>query len=160
MGRIIFLAATLTALWFMLSGYFDIPLLLVFGAASIAACVYLSMRAGLLDNEGAPVQLGFGIVGYWAWLLFEIGKANVVVAREALAVTPRLSPTLVKVPAKQKTSMGRVIFAQSITLTPGTVSMDLSEGEILVHALTEELAEPSGFEGMGDRVAKLDGAGS
>ena len=158
MGRIIFLTIALTALWFMLSGYFDVPLLLFFGAASIALCVWLAVRARVLDDEGAPLELGFGIVSYWAWLFFEIGKANLIVAREALAITPKLSPQMVRVPAKQTSVSGRVIFAQSITLTPGTVSVDLKHGDVLVHALTEELADIEAMAEMGERVRKLGGA--
>ncbi len=99
------------------------------------------------------------IVGYWLWLLVEIGKANIAVARQVLAVTPKLSPRIVRVPTTQKTNAGRAAFANSITLTPGTVSIDVSEGEIVVHGLTDELADLSGLAAMDARVTRAEGAG-
>ena len=157
MGRSIFLAAALAALWFLLSGYFDVPLLLFFGAFTVVVSVWFAQRAGVLDDEGVPVQLGWGVLAYWGWLFLEIGKANFAVARQALAIEPKLSPKLIRVPARQTTTTGRVIFAQSITLTPGTVSVDLDGDEILVHALTEELADAAGIEEMGERVRRIEG---
>jgi len=159
MGRTIFLAAALVALWLLLSGYFDVPLLLVFGAVSVLVSVWFARRAKVLDEEGAPVQLGLDVLGYWGWLFFEIGKANVMVARHALAIEPRLSPKIVRTPMTPRTASGRVIFAQSITLTPGTVSMDLTGDDIVVHALTEDLADEAGLAAMGERVSRLEKAG-
>ncbi|MEM9706824.1 MAG: Na+/H+ antiporter subunit E [Pseudomonadota bacterium] len=156
MGRQLILAAALAILWLLLSGYFDKPLLLIFGALSILLCVYLAARSGVLDEEGVPSGLMPGIFAYWVWLTGEIGKANIMVAREALAVKPRLSPKVVQVPIAAKTNAGIATFANSITLTPGTVSVNLEDDHILVHALTEELADPSGMAEMGRHIASFE----
>ncbi len=156
MQRIIILGFALAALWLLLSGYFDEPLLLGFGAASVILCVWLAHRAGMLDPEGAPGGVFLGIFGYLLWLVIEIGKANLAVARQALAVEPKLSPKMIRVPAKQTTGVGRVIFANSITLTPGTVSVDLGDDSVLVHALTQDLADEAALADMGDRVVKIE----
>ncbi len=156
MGRILVMVIALTALWLLLSGYFDKPLLLIFGAASVALATWLAHRAHVLDAESIPGGVFPGIIGYMAWLTFEIGKANLIVARHALAVKPALSPKLFLVPNPPRSSVGKVIFGNSITLTPGTVTVDLREDEILVHALTEELADEAGIRAMGDRVANIE----
>ena len=146
----------LTALWLLLSGYFDKPLLLAFGAGSVAFATWLAHRARVLDAEGVPGGVIPGIFGYWIWLITEIGKANLIVARHALAVEPKLSPKLFFVPNPPQTSVGKATFANSITLTPGTVSVDLRENEILVHALTEDLADVAAITDMGERVRKIE----
>lgn len=160
MGRQISLGLLLAGVWLLLSGYFDNPLLLSFGAASVVLCVYLAHRANVLDEEGAPTTMIFRMIGYWIWLAGEIGKANVAVARQALAVTPKLSPKMITAPMVQRTNVGRVIFANSITLTPGTVSIAMDENGILVHALTEELADVAAIADMGERAARTEGGAS
>lgn len=156
MGRILVLVVALSALWLLLSGYFTKPLLLAFGVGSVAFATWLAHRAHVLDAEGIPGGVFPGIIGYMAWLTFEIGKANLIVARHALAVEPKLSPKLFLVKNPPRSSVGKVIFGNSITLTPGTVTVDLREDEILVHGLTEELADVEGIRAMGDRVAKIE----
>ncbi len=160
MLRAVVLAMALAGLWLLLSGYFDNPLLLGFGAASVALCVYLAQRARVLDFEGVPTGLMPRVFGYWFWLFVEIGKANFIVAREALAIEPRLSPKLMKVVSPTRTNAGLATFANSITLTPGTVTVDLEPGYMVVHALTEALADEAGIEAMGRRVAALENGGA
>lgn len=157
MARYAISGLALAAVWLLLSGYLDNPLLLGFGAASVGLCMYLGHRAGVIDREGAPTHLLLRIVGYWYWLAIEVGKANIAVARQALAVNPKLSPIVIRVPMPPRTNAGRATFANSITLTPGTVSIDVSENEIVVHALTEELADIAAITDMGERVARVEG---
>lgn len=159
MVRTIVLALALAGLWLLLSGYFDKPLLLGFGAASVALCVYLANRAKVLDFEGVPTGLMPRVFGYWWWLFVEIGKANIIVARQAIAIEPKLSPKLVKVTSPTRTNAGLATFANSITLTPGTVTVDLEPTYMVVHALTEEIADIEAINDMGRRVAALEGGG-
>ncbi len=159
MGRILVMVAALSALWLLLSGYFDKPLLLAFGGGSVALATWLAHRARVLDAEGVPGGVIPGIFGYWIWLITEIGKANLIVAREALAVEPKLSPKLFLVPNPPRTAVGKVTFANSITMTPGTVTVDLREDEILVHGLTEDLADVESIRDMGERVARAERGG-
>jgi multicomponent Na+:H+ antiporter subunit E len=156
MGRFIILVLALAALWLLLSGYFDKPLLLGFGAASVLVSAGLAWRARVLDSEGVPGGLFPGIIGYWLWLAGEIGKANIMVMRQALAIEPKLSPKLFIVPNPPRSRVGKATFANSITLTPGTVSVDLRENEILVHALSEEFADETAIKAMGERIARVE----
>ncbi len=156
MGRFIILVAALAALWLLLSGYFDKWLLLVLGAASVLFSAWLARRAKVLDDDSVPMGLLPGIIGYWIWLASEIGKANLMVMRQALAVEPKLSPKLFLVPNPPKSDVGKATFANSITLTPGTVSVDMREDGILVHGLTEELCDVAAITDMGERVARCE----
>ncbi len=175
MGRGIFLAVSMAALWLLLSGYFDKPLLLFFGACTVALSVWLSVRAGVLDREGAPLDLMPGVFLYWFWLAKEIGKSNIAVARQALAIEPTLSPKIFRVPTQARSAAGIATFANSVTLTPGTVTVDLelentdtSEAEqerddkrgfLLIHALTDDFADVAGINEMGARVVRFEKSG-
>ena len=144
------------ALWLLLSGIFE-PLLLGFGVASVALVMIIAHRMDLIDHEGVPLHLHLRIFGYLAWLAKEIAKANIDVMR--LIINPRLpiAPRVIRVPATQKTDLGRVIHANSITLTPGTVSVELEEDAIIVHAISREAAEGT-LEGAIDRrVSAVEG---
>lgn len=156
-GRPLALGLALFALWLLLSGYFDNATLIGFGIASVVLTVWLSDRAGVLDPEGVPTRVFPGIIGYMVWLTLEIGKANLAVAREVIRPTLKLSPKMIHIPAHQSSDLGKTIFANSITLTPGTVTVDLHNGSILVHALTEELADVEAITDMGEKVCAFDG---
>lgn len=146
------LGLVLLGLWAALSGHFE-PLLIGFGAASSALIVLLSWRLGILDREAVPLQLGLRFIRYWAWLAGKIIKANLEVAR--LVLNPRgIDPQLLRVRANQRSDMGRVIHANSITLTPGTVSIEIEGREILVHALVPNTADLSLID---QRVSALEG---
>ena len=94
---------------------------------------------------------------YAPWLAWAIVKANMDVTRRILSPSMPISPTLVEVPATQHNQLGQVIFANSITLTPGTVSVDVEDGIITVHALTREAADELATGEMDRRVTRLEG---
>ncbi|GGD09359.1 Na+/H+ antiporter subunit E [Aquisalinus flavus] len=156
-GRHVVLALSMFGLWLLLSGYFTYPSLLTFGIISVLLTTWLAQRAGMLDREGVPTRVFPGIFAYMLWLTVEIGKSNLIVTMHALSPKLKLSPTMVTVPAYQASDLGKVIFANSITLTPSTVSVDLHENNILIHALTAEMADVAGMIAMGERVCAFDG---
>ena len=139
-----------------MSGIFE-PLILILGAFSCALVVAIAIRMDVIDHEAVPVHITFKTLLYWPWLLWEIVKANIDVTKRVLGFA-KISPTMVQIKASQKTDLGIVIFANSITLTPGTISIDVHEdGYILVHALSRDGTE--GLEGgdMDRRVTELEG---
>jgi multicomponent Na+:H+ antiporter subunit E len=143
------LAVSVAVVWLLLSGHYD-PLLLSFGAASVILVVVVAWRMDVVDHEGVPVHLGMAALTYWPWLMVEVIKSNIDVSRRVFSRGPDISPTLVRVRASQRTELGHVVYANSITLTPGTVSMDLTGDWILVHAVSLEGAEAL-LEGEMDR---------
>jgi multicomponent Na+:H+ antiporter subunit E len=111
----------------------------------------------VVDREALPLHLTWRIIRYWPWLVWEIVKANVVVTRQVLSPSLPISPTVIKVPARQRTELCQVIFANSITLTPGTISIDIVQGMITVHALTAAAAADVETGEMNRRVAVIEG---
>ncbi len=158
MRRAISLWLVLFATWLLLSGHFE-PLLLGFGVLSCAAVVAIMHRMDVLDHETHPVHLTPHVFLYWLWLGWEIVKANWDVLRRVLHPRLPVSPTLVRVKASQPSELGQMIYANSITLTPGTISVDVGGGEILVHSLTREGADSLEEGEMDRRCAALDGVG-
>ncbi|MGD8430744.1 MAG: Na+/H+ antiporter subunit E, partial [Ectothiorhodospiraceae bacterium] len=122
-GRTVSLIITLAVLWLLLSGHFE-PLLLFFGLVSVLLVTWLAARMALADYEGHPVHLFWRAAVYWVWLLKEIVVANIDVVRCVLSPRLPISPTVFDVRSTQKTDLGRVMFANSITLTPGTVTLE------------------------------------
>lgn len=151
------LAVFLSLLWLLLSGYFTEPLLLGLGVASVITVVWIAHRKRVLDPEGHPIHLVLRALVYWPWLLKEIVVANIDVAKALLKRPMAIEPTVFTVKGSQKSELGQVIYANSITLTPGTVTIALDGEELTVHALT-----PAGREGvesgaMDRRIAWLEG---
>lgn len=148
------LGVVLVLLWLTLSGRVADPLVLSLGAASIIVAIALTERFGILDGEASPFHRMFALVPYWGWLSREIVKANIAVARTALRADLDITPRMVSVPSRAKSDFGRAVFANSITLTPGTVTIQTTQDDFLVHALLGEMANPDGFVEMGERAAR------
>jgi multicomponent Na+:H+ antiporter subunit E len=143
----------LVAYWLSLSGYFT-AMLLTLGALSILVVLGLCSRMKIFDSETVPYRHVFSTLRYLVWLSKEIVKANVQVVKSVLSPDMEVSPTMVKIPAKDMTDLGATMFANSITLTPGTVSLAIDDDGILVHALLEEMSDAQGFEDMNARSTK------
>lgn len=146
------LTLAMVAAWLSLSGYF-IPMILTFGAISIAIVVWMTRRMGILDAETVPYLSLLPTLSYFVWLFAEIVKANVQVVKAVLSPDLEVSPTLVKIPLNTEADIAETMFANSITLTPGTVSVDMQSDHILVHALLEDMSAPEGFSDMEERSA-------
>lgn len=133
------LTLTLAVLWWLLSGYAE-PLLLGLGAISVTASVWLAQRMDAIDHEYHPLRLSWRLIGF-GWKLFrEIVLANVQVVAIVLTPTLRIQPQWVRVRSRQVSCLGRVMLGNAITLTPGTITVDLRGDELLVHALTDQAA--------------------
>jgi multicomponent Na+:H+ antiporter subunit E len=153
--HIIGLGLAMLALWLLLSGHYD-PLFISLGIVSCVLIVAIAQRLDVIDHEAVPLHLSFGYFAYLAWLGKEITKSNWDVAK--LVISPRLpiSPTMIWVPANQRSDVGKVIYANSITLTPGTVSVELVDGKVLVHAITRAAAEGVESGEMDKRVCAIE----
>ncbi len=126
--------------WLALSGMFT-PFLLAAGVGSALAVLWFARRMEVVDDEGHPIRLGLTVLFYWPWLLKEIVKSGWDVSKIILSPGLPISPTLVRFKPGQKTAVGLVIHANSITLTPGTITIEAEPGEFLVHGLTRGAAE-------------------
>ncbi len=155
MTRAALLFVVLFVVWLLLSGHYT-PLITGLGVASCALVAWIAHRMEVIDRESHPLHLGPYFLLYLPWLLWEIIKANIAVAR--LIIHPRLpiSPRIITVAASQQSILGQVIYANSITLTPGTVSLAVEDGKIDVHAIDEAAALGLETGEMDRRVSMID----
>jgi len=142
--------------WLLLSGIFT-PFLMASGAGCALAVTWFAQRMNVVDAEGHPIQLGTHALIYWAWLFKEIIKSAWDVSK--IIVHPKLpiSPTLVRFKPSQKTEVGLVLHANSITLTPGTIAIDAHASEFFVHGLTRASAHAAVNSEMDRRVSACEG---
>jgi multicomponent Na+:H+ antiporter subunit E len=154
--RLASLAVGLFLFWLALSGHYT-TFLVGAGAACAVLCVFMAARMGVVDAEGHPVHLVRGALTYLPWLWWEIAKSAWAVSK--LILNPRLpiSPTMTQVAATQKTTVGVATYANSITLTPGTITTGLKGNLLTVHALTRDGALDLEGGGMDARVTRFEG---
>lgn len=157
--REVTLALYLFSLWTLLSGRWE-PWLLGVGLGSVLLVVGIAVRMDIADHEGHPIHIGFlALARYWVWLLVAVVKSALDVSRRILDPKLPIGPRVIAVRSTQGDDVGRAIYANSITLTPGTVSIDVRDGFIQVHALTEEAARDLQRGNMDRRIRRLDRSG-
>ena len=145
----------LLAIWFFWSGHTE-PLLLGLGVFSCALVAWFAHRMDVLDRESFPFHLWFGLVTYVPWVLWQVIISNIDVARVILDPKMPIHSHLFRIKLTPKTELGRVILANTITITPGTVSVHLKDDEVIVHGLTKEAAEGDASGELNRRVSALE----
>jgi multicomponent Na+:H+ antiporter subunit E len=150
-------AVVVAATWLLLSGLYK-PLLLGLGAFSCALVVYIALRMRLLDESFFTLRLCARLPGYWVWLAQEIVKSSLEVTRAVLSPGLPISPTVAELEARSQHPLDVAILGNSITLTPGTVTIRIRDGRLIVHALTREGADNLLAGEMNRRVAALRGS--
>lgn len=146
--------AILMTVWVLWSGQFQ-PLLLTLGAFSCLLIAYLTRRMGYFENGVFALPLSMRLFGYWAWLGKEVLRSSIDVARVVLNPRLPISPRIVEVKASTTHPVDQAILGNSITLTPGTLALDVHRGRILVHCLTQVGADDLLSGEMDRRVAAL-----
>lgn len=140
MKHAVSLTLTLIILWLLLSGHYNV-LLISLGLICSLLTVVLALRMEIIDHESHPLHLSRQLPRFLVFLSREIVLANLDVVRRILTPGKSFSPQLRQLPLPQKTAVGQVIYANSITLTPGTVTVQLGTDSILIHALSREAAD-------------------
>lgn len=156
MIRAVSLGLVCCASWLLWSNHYTL-LLLACGVGSCLLVVLIVRRMEVLDEEGVPLHLTPRLALYLPWLTWALLRANIDVALRILRPGPPIAPRMLRVRPGQRTSLGRAIYANSITLTPGTLTCDADGEEFTVHALTREAAEELDAGGMDRRVRSLEG---
>ncbi len=134
----LFLVVLLCGFWALLSGQFHNSFLLGMGVLSITSIVLLGRRMGLLDDEAVPVRFLPRALAYIPWLGWQVILANIDVFKRIWSVSPQIDPRMVRVPYTTRHPFVTTSYANSITLTPGTVTVSIDADTLLVHALAEE----------------------
>ncbi len=147
---------TLFIFWLLMSGVYQ-PLTIGFGILSSAFCVWIVNKLEILKAPGIGQDLSLSrLVRYLVWLTAEIAKADWAVAKVIIAPVLPKQQRLILVPATQKTDSGKMLFANSITITPGTVTVETGVDDFIIHALTDEAADKAVLAQMGNYVSSVE----
>ena len=149
------LSIILILFWLLNSGHYNY-LILALGAASIAIVVLIAHRMDVVDHESQTIHLSLEYPRFGLWLIKEIVIANLTVVKHIWLGNKTITPTVKVIKASQTTDVGKVIYANSITLTPGTVTLGLVNDEIMVHALIQENIVALESGDMDSRVSRLE----
>lgn len=149
----------LSLFWLLLSGFWDNLLLLALGIASVSLATWLAMR---IERDYAFQDRGLSILlkqpTYWPWLFVEIIKANIAVLQSIWMPNKYpISPIIRTIKMEPESRIARTVYANSITITPGTIAIKVRGQEVLVYALTEAGMIDLEQGEMGRRIHKLEG---
>ena len=144
----------LFSLWLLMSGHYNV-LIVSLGIISCAFCVYVAKRGKLIDDEGLPIFFMPRILNYLIWLFKEILKSNLSTAK--VIINGKVEPETFTVKTSQVTDVAKVTYANSITLTPGTVTTKIQKGVFEVHALNSDFGNDVRTNEMDKKVTWLEG---
>lgn len=147
------LAVALAVFWFAMSGQTS-PFFLGLSVVAVLATLWISAKLKIVDRDSSPYHRAPRLLIYMGWLAGEIVKANIAVIARVLGVRHSIDPAMVEISTEASTSLGRALFANSITLTPGTVTVDVDGRVLKVHALMRENASAESFTGMQRRSSR------
>ena len=155
------MAVVLFAFWWLLNGTMTAELALI----GIALCGLLRLFAwkclGLtLKRERAVIRRVPALLGYVVFLVGEILKAAAKTLRLIWSPTLVCEPRLTSFRTRLRTKQGRAVMADSITLTPGTITIDVKGDAFLVHCLDRDFAEGLGGGEMETRVLRVEKGGA
>ena len=154
LARMAVLAALLATSWILWSGMLK-PLLLALGALSCLLVVYLAHRMHLFEHDVFSLRYSGRLLRFWAWLGREIVRSSLEVTRVVLSPSLPISPTVAEFDSRCRHPVDRTILGNSITLTPGTLTLRVEGGHFVVHALTEAGAQDIVAGEMDRRVSEL-----
>lgn len=155
-GSVVMMALLLAAAWLLWSGFFK-PLLLALGAISCVLVLIISHRMHLFDTDVFALRFMARLFRFWGWLGREVVRSSLEVTRVVLSPKLPISPTVAEFDAHCEHPVDRAILGNSITLTPGTLTLSIDGQRFVVHALTEAGARDIMGGEMDRRVSRLRG---
>lgn len=147
------LAFLLAGFWLVLSGHYSV-LLLVFGFVSVILVLWLARRMTTVDPSGIQGQLRPSLPIYVAWLAWQVLKSSIVVTRQVWSPRQPVRPAVGSTRADGLSEVSAVAYANSITLTPGTLSLRVNDSDIEVHALDQSGLDELDGGGMIERLRR------
>ena len=151
-----FILIFLMTLWLLMSGLYK-TLIIFFGAVSVLLVTIVINR--MSAEDGYELKLSFNLIKtiqYFAWLMLEVVKSNWVVLKIILSRQVKINQNFLEISAAQQDDLARVIFANSITLTPGTVTIETENKTFLVHTLNLTDSTKTDLNTMNERVAQIE----
>lgn len=149
-------SSLLAVFWLLLSGYFQ-PLMLSFGVLTILLTIWLIKRMRALDESPKHFGSTIGFVRYVPWVLSQILLSSTQVAKHIWSRSPKLNPVLDQIPVSAVPANKQVLYANSITLTPGTLCVDIDEQNVTVHALEKSSIDELKDGAIAHQIDKLWG---
>ena len=154
--KIFVLAILYSSIWIAFSGHFDF-LLLSFGIISVSIVLYTLRRMRIIDKTPVKFQMNvFKLVTYCFWLIGELFKSNITVTKTILSPKIKVKQNMFDVPLFPKSEAAQVIFANSITLTPGTITVETEKNSLLVHSLNFSDSTEDEIAEMGSRIYRCE----
>jgi multicomponent Na+:H+ antiporter subunit E len=150
----LFLAVFLMGFWLILSGHFT-ALLLGFGLLSVSLVIWLVRRMDRVDGQPCALRPSTRLAAYLGWLLGQVVKANVDLARRIWHPKLPIEPNWSRLDTQVETPLQKTLYANSITLTPGTLTTDVGDDHLMIHALSREGIEELRAGEMERRIRRL-----
>jgi len=157
LGRSVVLLLFLFCVWLLWSGLYK-PLLLGLGALSCLLTFYITRRMGYVDIDVFALRFSYRLIAYWGWLGKEIVLSSIEVARVVLDPKLPISPQIIEIKSTADRAVDQAILGNSITLTPGSLALDVHDGVLKIHTLTGRDADALKSGEMDRRVAALRGS--
>jgi len=148
------IAILLSIFWLLLSGHY-VALILGLGALSIFMVTWFAHRMDKVDGESNPLRFGLAFLQYLVWLVWQVVLSNVNLARRIWDPSLPIKPTWQRVDTKVSTPLEKALYANSITLTPGTLTTDVKDDHFMIHCLFPEGIEELKEGEMEDRIRRL-----
>ncbi len=149
------MACVLSLFWLLNSGHYNAAMLGM-GACSVLLVTWIVHRMQALDHESTPAHLVLRLPRYLGWLALQVLASNLDIVRRVWRRETDIDPVVARLPLPQSSDLGRVIYANSINLTPGTLTIDMGEDYLLVHALSGDLCDALATDEMSARVSELE----
>lgn len=154
--RTILSILTLFALWLLLSGIYK-PLIVWLGLASSIVAVLVVRRMDMVDGHRISIPLKpLKFIAYLAWLMKEIAVSNIAVTKMILSPKMGLRQHFFRVKNTQRSELATAIYANSITLTPGTISVEIERDAFWVHAASFSDDDHAALADMDARVTATE----
>lgn len=149
--RVVIIASLL---WLLLSGYYT-GLLLSLGALSVLTVTWFVRRMDRVDGAAPSLRLGPRLLNYLAWLSWQVVRANIDVARRIWDPALPIRPTWQRLDTAVATPLEKTLYANSITLTPGTLTTDVKGDHFMVHSLSPAAIDELRQGEMERRIRRL-----
>ena len=133
----VFISFSLYLFWLLLSGHFSF-LLMSLGVVSVLIVIFLLRKMDDTDHEPIRLRPGIKLFRYIGWLLWQVVLSNIDVARRIWDPALPIHPRWEKLDTEVTSPLGKTLYANSITLTPGTLTTDVAEDHFMIHSLTAE----------------------
>lgn len=154
--RAVFLFIVLCAFWVFLSGEIKSPKLMAMCVVCCATTAWFSTRLEIVGDEGQPTRGLVPFFRYMPWLFWQVVLSNIDVIKRVWHPERSIEPRLFQLPIQVRHPVAKALYANSITLTPGTVAVQCDEESFLIHALTEEAEQALRSGDMEQRIQQME----